>query len=676
MKKADGHTIAIILMSTVAVLISFVLLYYREYLPDTGGLLHKYDGSPSRKEIHSITELDKLYDDLDDIETGGGSGAAETDSAYQLRSIVIYTDDLKETYGAGEIISYPEAEEYILRFDSVDQTKKAFDTIRKQYGDKCYLDEVIELQGIEDDAADVGGSDDHLSWGCSFMGFDKVIGKPFFENAAPLTVAVIDTGVDADHALFSKRVFAEGYDFVGMKDSPGDSSGHGTHTAGIISECTPPNVRIMPLRVFNARGKTTWLYLNNAIRYAVEKKADVINMSIGISTKSDTEHHELDESLSAAAEAGIPVCCASGNDGLEVSHTYPACSSLTLAVSSIGKTGLFSATYDGDGGSGYGTGIDFCAPGEDILGASLNGSTKEMSGTSQAAAHLSAAFAVLRTVYPQASYPELIGYAKQNSVDYGEEGKDQYYGWGLIEFSRIADSLPEPEDSDDNKSGSSDENTDDSSDENTDDSSAENSSAEKEEEKAAADTEAARASFAPLMLKSGRQTGTSITLSWRKVKGAKQYVIYGNVCGKKNKKVRLRAVSGNTGTVRKISNAKLKKATYYKFKVVALDGSNKVIAESRLIHAATKGAGNHTGLTTAAKGGKVSLKQGRSFRLKARAAGRRVRKHVGVRYESSDPDVATVSSSGRITAKKKGKCRIYVYAQNGISKTIRVTIRQ
>ena len=52
-----------------------------------------------------------------------------------------------------------------------------------------------------------------------------------------------------------------------------------------------------------------------------------------------------------------------------------------------------------------------------------------------------------------------------------------------------------------------------------------------------------------------------------------------------------------------------------------------------------------------------------------------VKKHVGIRFESSNTKIATVSSKGKITAKKKGKCKIYVFTQNGLCKIIKVTVK-
>lgn len=189
--------------------------------------------------------------------------------------------------------------------------------------------------------------------------------------------------------------------------------------------------------------------------------------------------------------------------------------------------------------------------------------------------------------------------------------------------------------------------------------------------------------FAKLQLKSPEQTKTTIKLRWKKVSKADRYVIYGNKCGKANKPEKLATVKENNKAFKIRTIKSLKKGTYYKFMIVAIDGNDNVVSVSRMIHAATKGGkvGNHKSVTVsksvAAKAKK--LKKGRTLKLNARTAAQskklKVKKHVGLRYESTNSKIATVSSSGKITAKKKGTCYIYAYSQSGVFKKIKVTVK-
>ena len=103
-----------------------------------------------------------------------------------------------------------------------------------------------------------------------------------------------------------------------------------------------------------------------------------------------------------------------------------------------------------------------------------------------------------------------------------------------------------------------------------------------------------------------------------------------------------------------------------------------MIEKSQTIHVITKGSKwkNYKGLKlkNPAKG-KITLKKGKSFKVKAKPIGKKVKKHCGLLYQSSDARVATVTKGGKIKAVGKGKCNIYVCTQNGNYRTIKVTVK-
>jgi uncharacterized protein YjdB len=116
-----------------------------------------------------------------------------------------------------------------------------------------------------------------------------------------------------------------------------------------------------------------------------------------------------------------------------------------------------------------------------------------------------------------------------------------------------------------------------------------------------------------------------------------------------------------------------------------MDGSKKVYGKkSPTVYACTSGskAGYTAAKRVTVKKTKVSLKKGRTYTIKAGV----IRLDKGkklmpvsyapkLRYLSSNPGVAKVSKSGKITAVKKGRCKVYVYAHNGVYKTVTVTVR-
>lgn len=69
------------------------------------------------------------------------------------------------------------------------------------------------------------------------------------------------------------------------------------------------------------------------------------------------------------------------------------------------------------------------------------------------------------------------------------------------------------------------------------------------------------------------------------------------------------------------------------------------------------------------------LKAGKSLKLKAKQTGSKVKKRRALSYESSNPAIATVSKKGVVKGKAKGTCHVYAYAQNGVCKKIKVTVK-
>ena len=181
--------------------------------------------------------------------------------------------------------------------------------------------------------------------------------------------------------------------------------------------------------------------------------------------------------------------------------------------------------------------------------------------------------------------------------------------------------------------------------------------------------------FNLLQAKGAANNNTSVKISWKRVTGASAYIIYANKCGVNNQYIKLNTVTGTSFT-----QTKLKKGTYYKYLIIAVNG-DKALATSKTIHVATKGGkvGNHKSVTTKAKKNKVSLKKGKTFKLGAKAVAQskklKVKKHRGIAYESSNKAIATVSAKGVVKAVGKGSCYVFAYAQNGVCKKIKVTVK-
>ncbi|MCR5281949.1 MAG: fibronectin type III domain-containing protein, partial [Lachnospiraceae bacterium] len=190
-------------------------------------------------------------------------------------------------------------------------------------------------------------------------------------------------------------------------------------------------------------------------------------------------------------------------------------------------------------------------------------------------------------------------------------------------------------------------------------------------------------SFRFLMPKVTKVKKNEITIGWKPLKEADGYVIYGAKCGSKMKKLR----TIQNPKARSCTFKKLKKGTYYKYIVVAYknaqktesdeDGSKIVLSTSISLHAATTGGQKKNPLGISLKKSRISIKRGKSAKIRASMIKKgKVQYHIAkFRYESLDLDIATVSKAGKIKGQGKGKTKILVYTQNGIYKTVSVTVK-
>lgn len=183
--------------------------------------------------------------------------------------------------------------------------------------------------------------------------------------------------------------------------------------------------------------------------------------------------------------------------------------------------------------------------------------------------------------------------------------------------------------------------------------------------------------FGLLRAKTTKLKKNSVTVKWNKVKNADGYIVYGAKCGAKSKYKVLKVVSRKTTSY---THKKLKKGTYYKYNIVAfkyVNGVKVTLAASKKIHATTLGGKYGVAKAVKLNKSKVKIKKGKTFKIKASEIkkDKKIKRHRAICYESSNTKIATVNSKGKIKAKKKGKCTIYVYAQNGVYKTVKVTVK-
>ena len=261
-----------------------------------------------------------------------------------------------------------------------------------------------------------------------------------------VTVAVVDSGVDPGHPDLAGRLRTDGHDFVDGDGEPRDENGHGTNVAGIIAATLDngeggaglaPGAKILPVRVMNRRGAGSDRTIARGIRYAADRGAQVINLSLGASLTidADTVSEEVTSAIRYAQDRGALVVVAAGNDFLPLENAIVGDNPDVLVV---------AATDDGDRKAPFsnsGPWVGIAAPGVHILSTMptydvfltsdevppderFRKDYDYMSGTSQAAPFVSALAALLFSAHPDWDARRVTQEIKDHAADISAQNRD------------------------------------------------------------------------------------------------------------------------------------------------------------------------------------------------------------------------------------------------------------
>lgn len=311
-------------------------------------------------------------------------------------------------------------------------------------------------------------------WALQRIGFDSSANSAWRlvkRYAKPVVVAVIDTGLDWNHKNISwsniwrnpkpagdkdsaYRGDIIGWDFFDHDSKPWDYDGHGTMVAGIIAGSwddksgiagVNPLAQLMILKAVNNFGHSRASYIAEAITYAADHGARVINLSVGGKETTKVEQAAIDY----AYAKGVVIVVAAGNEGINSSKYGIAGSDKVLTVASTG--------FDDQrlGFSNWGK-ISVAAPGLDILslrarrtdtmlaiegvkyaaGAAYVGADKRYfraSGTSFSAPFVSGLASLMIANDPSLTNRQVMNIIMSTARDVGAPGVDQFTGYGLID---------------------------------------------------------------------------------------------------------------------------------------------------------------------------------------------------------------------------------------------------
>jgi type VII secretion-associated serine protease mycosin len=263
-------------------------------------------------------------------------------------------------------------------------------------------------------------------------------------TGAGVTVAVVDSGVDAEHPDLAGQVLP-GTDLVtGTSGVSSDPNGHGTHVAGTIAALTgngvgvagfAPDAKILPVRVLAENGGGTMSAVATGITWAADHGAQVINMSLG----GTAQVTAVTNAIAYARSKGVVVVAAAGNSrsaGSPVS--YPAADPGVIAVAATDSADNVAPF------SNQGTYVDVAAPGVNIPNTIpvSRGGYSYMSGTSMAAPHIAAVAALLKAHRPELDSDQVEQAMETSAVDLGTAGKDADFGYGRVDATAALAAAP------------------------------------------------------------------------------------------------------------------------------------------------------------------------------------------------------------------------------------------
>ncbi|OGD53163.1 hypothetical protein A3K80_04500 [Candidatus Bathyarchaeota archaeon RBG_13_38_9] len=284
------------------------------------------------------------------------------------------------------------------------------------------------------------------------------------KNGSGINITILDTGIDTDHPDLS---YVFGFDFSDllMDDAdPEDFSGHGTHIAGIIAAQNndigvfgiAPGSNLYILKVFTDDGEGRYSSAVEAIEWCMGTYNDTIDgneihiISMSWGSEVNLGDPGIEPWINEAYNLGIILVGSAGNDvnstGTGDNIIYPARYENVISISAINEEDqrpTFSST---------GPSVELAAPGSNIISTFIDGYAT-LAGTSMSCAHVSGSIALLLNSDVPTDYDtntngnwdpaEVRNILHDTADDIGQEGKDQQFGYGLVNINQVYIAIPE-----------------------------------------------------------------------------------------------------------------------------------------------------------------------------------------------------------------------------------------
>lgn len=260
-------------------------------------------------------------------------------------------------------------------------------------------------------------------WGYQSMNFPQSNNQ--YSKSKEVKIAILDTGIETTNNELSHYI-CNSYNALDEAKQPIDLNGHGTHIGGIITKNSPKNIKILPIKIIENHGRGDLDIFLKGMNYAIKQKVDIINISLN----SDKDIPEVHKVIKRAYEQGVVIVASSGNNEKN-SISYPAKYKEVISVGAINQK------EERVHFSQYGDGLDFVAPGYEIKSNYINGETKVINGTSQAAAYITKAIALSYLEGASRTPKNALSLLKQASVDLEKPGYDNITGYGKVDVMQL-----------------------------------------------------------------------------------------------------------------------------------------------------------------------------------------------------------------------------------------------
>ena len=420
----------ILFVLTMLIIISQANVYAGEISVPVDQLLTAHDENGEQIPIGDVDEdsydgfICVLKDDLGKKETNAIEEAVEQIDDQAIADIIV--------------------EDEIISVDDLDTIENIMDSDDIDYIEPDYLMEPSESTEYNDPFYKTN------SWVYDIIDIRPVWSIPLFgagqgNNNTPI-VAVIDSGLvgtsirsrrhqDIDYSKVISTDWDSAYDSADEANDDYEQSGHGSFVAGQICAIINnskgnvglmPDVEILPYKINHGESFATSRSIK-AIQSMMDKGVDVINMSYSGSGYSDA----LANICQKATDQGILLIASAGNSANKGNPVqYPASYPGVISV------GAIDSKNQRAGFSEYNEYVDIVAPGTNIKGVWYCGPDQytTKSGTSMAAPMVSSMAAMIKSVDPSVDHDVFMKIIEKTSTDLGAKGRDNYYGYGCVDF--------------------------------------------------------------------------------------------------------------------------------------------------------------------------------------------------------------------------------------------------